>query len=132
MQAISLPRFTAQTFGYLALCLLMLSVMVTPENAFASTSNGTALPYESWLEALRTSVTGPVAFSLSIIGIVVAGGVLIFGGDLNGFFRSLIFLVLVMALIVGANNIMKGLFGTSAELAQSLPMIDSSLVQGQV
>jgi type IV secretion system protein VirB2 len=27
-----------------------------------------------------------VAFALSIIGIVVAGGILIFGGELNGFF----------------------------------------------
>ncbi|MFJ2983691.1 MULTISPECIES: conjugal transfer system pilin TrbC [unclassified Pseudomonas] len=128
----SLSRFNAQTFGYLALCLLMLYVMVTPENAFASTAGSGTLPYESWLESLRKSVTGPVAFALSIIGIVVAGGVLIFGGDLNGFFRTLIFLVLVMALIVGANNIMSSFFGTSAELAQLLPLPQQSLVQGQV
>jgi type IV secretion system protein VirB2 len=62
-------------------------------------------------------VTGPVAFALSIIGIVVAGGVLIFGGDLNGFFRTLIFLVLVMALLIAANNIMTSFFGAGAEVA---------------
>jgi type IV secretion system protein VirB2 len=61
-------------------------------------------------------VTGPVAFALSIIGIVVAGGVLIFGGDLNGFFRTLIFLVLVMALLVGAQNVMSTFFGRGAEI----------------
>ncbi|CRN06057.1 TrbC/VirB2 family protein [Pseudomonas fulva] len=133
MQAnISLSRINAQTFGYLALCLLMLYVMVTPENAFASTAGSGSLPYESWLESLQKSVTGPVAFALSLIGIVVAGGVLIFGGDLNGFFRTLIFLVLVMALIVGANNIMQKFFGTSAELAQSVPMMTAHSVQGQV
>jgi len=126
----SLFRFNAQTFGFLALSFLLLAVMVAPDNAFAATSGAGTLPYESWLDSLRKSVTGPVAFALSIIGIVVAGGVLIFGGDLNGFFRTLIFLVLVMALIVGANNIMQQFFGTTAELAQLLPQFGP--VQGQV
>jgi len=47
----------------------------------------------------------------------VAGGVLIFGGDLNGFFRTLIFVVLVMALLVGAQNMMSSFFGRGAEIA---------------
>ena len=58
-----------------------------------------------------------MAFALSIIGIVVAGGILIFGGELNGFFRTLIFLVLVMALLVGAQNMMSTFFGRGAEIA---------------
>ncbi|MBO3708948.1 MAG: conjugal transfer system pilin TrbC, partial [Candidatus Accumulibacter sp.] len=78
---------------------------------------GGSLPYESWLTNLRNSVTGPVAFALAMIGIVVAGGVLIFGGDLNGFFRTLIFVVLVMALLVGAQNMMSSFFGRGAEIA---------------
>lgn len=40
-----------------------------------------SLPYGTWLTSLRNSVTGPVAFTLALVGIVVAGGVLIFGGD---------------------------------------------------
>ena len=87
------------------LCLLMLA-----DSAFASVGGGGQLPYESWLVNLRNSVTGPVAFTLSIVGIVVAGGILIFGGELNAFFRTLIFIVLVMALLIGANNIMTNLF----------------------
>ena len=58
-----------------------------------------------------------VAFALSIIGIVIAGGVLIFGGDLNAFFRTLVFIVLVMALLVGAQNMMGTLFGRGVEIA---------------
>ena len=58
-----------------------------------------------------------MAFTISIIGIVVAGAVLIFGGELNAFFRSLIFLVLVMGLIVGAQNMMTTFFGSGAEIA---------------
>ncbi len=97
--------------------LFVLALMALPETALAATSEGGGLPYESWLTKLRTSVTGPVAFALSIIGLVVAGGVLIFGGELNAFFRTLIFLVLVMALIIGANNMMTTFFGQGAEIA---------------
>ena len=71
----------------------------------------------SGLNDLRASATGPVAFAFGIIGIVVAGGILIFGGDLNGFFRTMLVIVLVMALLVTANTIMSDLFGTSAEIA---------------
>jgi type IV secretory pathway VirB2 component (pilin) len=84
--------------------LFVALLLFAPQQAQASTGSGGGLPYETWLESLRNSVTGPVAFALSIIGIVIAGGVLIFGGDLNGFFRTLIFIVLVMALLVGAQN----------------------------
>ena len=100
----------------LALLIVMSLVFLVPEQAFATGTAG-GLPYESWLTNLQNSVTGPVAFALSIIGIVVAGGVLIFGGDLNGFFRTLIFLVLVMALLIAANNIMTSFFGAGAEVA---------------
>ncbi|MCP4284151.1 MAG: conjugal transfer protein TrbC [Gammaproteobacteria bacterium] len=100
-----------------SIAVLMALAMLAPQPAFASVGTGGSLPYESWLTNLRNSVTGPVAFALSIIGIVVAGGVLIFGGELNGFFRTLIFIVLVMALIIGAQNMMSTFFGRGAVIA---------------
>jgi len=96
------------------LALFIVFLLVAGNDAYAGTATGGSLPYESWLTSLRDSVTGPVAFTLSIIGIVVAGGVLIFGGDLHGFFRTLIFLVLVMAFLVGAQNMMTTFFGNAA------------------
>ena len=102
---------------YIGLVSLWALSLLTPQDAIAAVGAGGALPYEGWLTALQNSVTGPVAFALSIIGIVIAGGVLIFGGDLNGFFRTLIFLVLVMALLVGAQNMMGAFFGKGAEIA---------------
>jgi type IV secretory pathway VirB2 component (pilin) len=113
--------FTSTTSRRTKLCiaaLVFLALMLLlPQHAMASEGGGGQLPYESWLTNLRNSVTGPVAFTLSIVGIVIAGGVLIFGGDLNGFFRTLFFLVLVMALLIGAQNMMSGLFGQGAEIA---------------
>lgn len=100
----------------LVLCVLALCLLA-PSMAFASEGTGGSLPYEGWLTNLRNSVTGPVAFTLSLIGIVVAGGILIFGGELNAFFRTLIFIVLVMALLVGAQNMMSTFFGRGALIA---------------
>lgn len=102
---------------FIGMLLLLALLLLAPHPAFASEGTGGSLPYESWLVNLRNSVTGPVAFALSVIGIVIAGGVLIFGGDLNGFFRTLIFLTLVMALLVGAQNVMSTFFGRGAEIA---------------
>ncbi len=113
------------TLDKTSLLLLLIAWSIIPSLAEASVGTGGGLPYETWLTSLQNSVTGPVAFSLSIIGIVVAGGVLIFGGDLNGFFRTLIFIVLVMALLVGAQNIMSTLFARGAVITPQ-PQSDSA------
>lgn len=118
MQAsLSAFRLNRNVLPYLGLFVLLAFFLLAPQHAFASEGTGGSLPYEGWLTNLRNSVTGPVAFALSIIGIVVAGGILIFGGELNGFFRTLIFIVLVMALLVGAQNLMSTFFGRGAEIA---------------
>lgn len=95
------------------------AAMLIPAEVFASAGAGGGLPYESWLTNLRQSFTGPVAFSFGLIGIVVAGGVLIFGGDLNGFTRSILLLVLIMALLIAANNIMSAFFGQGAIIPET-------------
>lgn len=118
MQSFFLRPFAINRTAMLYIGALLLAlILLSPQHAFASEGTGGSLPYETWLTALRNSVTGPVAFALSIVGIVIAGGVLIFGGDLNGFFRTLFFLVLVMALLIGAQNMMGTLFGRGAEIA---------------
>lgn len=119
-------------FFYVGLAVMLAVFLIAPQHAFASEGTGGSLPYESWLTNLRASVTGPVAFALSIIGIVVAGGVLIFGGDLNGFFRTLIFLVLVMALLVGAQNVMSTFFGRGAEIAAVGEALVRSVASGRI
>lgn len=113
----------ARSKGWFSLGLLLgVVLMLAPDMALASEGVGGTLPYESWLVNLRNSVTGPVAFTLSMIGIVVAGGVLVMGGDLNGFFRTLIFIVLVLALLVGAQNMMSNFFGRGAQIAVLSPL----------
>lgn len=113
---------TMSRYSFLLLFFLLLTVSIHP--ALASEGSGGSLPYESWLTNLRNSVTGPVAFTLAVVGIVVAGGILIFGGELSGFFRTLIFLVLVMALVIGAQNMISTFFGRGAEIAVIIDQIN--------
>lgn len=115
----ALPSFwpNQRAMFFLGMFVFVAFFLVGSQHASASVGTGGSLPYETWLANLRNSITGPVAFTLSIVGIVIAGGILIFGGELNGFFRTLIFIVLVMALLVGAQNMMATFFGRGAEIA---------------
>ena len=98
------------TSTLLALCILSLS-----STAHAATG---ILPYEEWLTVLQESLTGPVAFSVSLIGIVTCGATLILGGgEISHFMRSMIYIVLVMTLLVGANSLMHNFFNASATAA---------------
>lgn len=109
-----------------ALSILSLGVIlfIVSFDALAAAGGGGGLPYESWLDNIRQSITGPVAFATAIIGIVGAGAALIFAGsEMNGFLKTIIYIVLVMAFLVGAQNIMSGLFGTSATIPT--PIVNS-------
>ncbi|MBX3630308.1 MAG: TrbC/VirB2 family protein [Nitrosomonas sp.] len=63
------------------------------EQAFASTG---PLPYESWLIHFVHGITGTLPATLSIIGIVALGLILIFRDDVNAFFRLLLAILLVI------------------------------------
>ena len=73
------------------------------------------------MQTLSNSITGPVAYGISIIGLVAAGGVLIFaGGELNHFTRTVVLIVLVISLIIAAKNTMSAFgWGAGAEITGS-------------
>ncbi|MCT7910691.1 TrbC/VirB2 family protein [Arcobacter lacus] len=72
-----------------------------------ASQTGANLPWESPLESLVDSITGPVAFAISLLAIVAAGAGLIFGGEISGFIKTVLYLVLVIAFIVGGASVMK-------------------------
>ncbi len=82
--------------------------------ALASTATQ-GLPWEDPLTTIRSSITGPVAFGISILALVGAGAGLVFGGEISGFIKTIIYIVLVIAIIVGATNIMT-IFSTTGKL----------------
>lgn len=93
-----------------------LLVLLSAHPALAASTAGGGLPFDGWFTKVRSSITGPFAFTVSIVGLVGAGATLIFGGDMNGFLRTLIFVVLVLAFIVAAQNTLAAITGQGAEI----------------
>jgi type IV secretion system protein VirB2 len=104
-------------WGQWIVIIIILALLILPDTSVASEGSGGGLPYESWLITLKDSLTGPVAYVIGILGILGAGAMLMWGGEISGFMKSMIYVVLVMALLVGANSIMANLFGKACELA---------------
>jgi type IV secretion system protein TrbC len=106
----------------ISMWLLVGLVLCAPRTAHAATG-GAGLPWETPLTTLSNSVTGPVAYAVSLIGIVGAGGILIFaGGQVNEFLRAVLFCVLVIAFIIAAKNTLTSFgFAAGAEITQSQP-----------
>jgi type IV secretion system protein VirB2 len=75
-------------------------------------SSGGSLPWEGPLEQIQESITGPVAGYIALAAVAIAGGMLIFGGELNDFARRLVYVVLVAGILLGATTIV-GLFGAT-------------------
>lgn len=93
--------------------LLTMMLSLLGVELFASS---TGLPWEGPLTLVVNSITGPVAFGISVIAVVSAGAMLIFGGEIAGFLKGIIILALVISLIVLAVNVLSSVFGTSSAL----------------
>ncbi|MCL4153882.1 UNVERIFIED_CONTAM: hypothetical protein GTU68_021351 [Idotea baltica] len=65
-------------------------------------------------------MTGPTALAIGLIAIAVAGAMLIFGGEINAFARTAIYIVLVLGLLITANAFLTGLAFTGATVPQDL------------
>ena len=96
----------------IAAALTVVSVMLASvEPALASTGGG-GLPWEGPLQQIQESINGPVAGAIALAAMAIAGGMLIFGGELNDFARRLMYIVLVAGILLGASQIV-GLFGAT-------------------
>ncbi len=89
------------------LALVIGFMILGSDPAFASAQG---LPWEGPLATVQASLTGPVAIAVSIMAIMVAGAVLVWGGEINDFARRLVMIVLVVAIIAGAVTIFNTLF----------------------
>lgn len=90
-------------------CATLVALFLFPSIAFAQD-----LPFQSNVDKLTEAMTGPIATIISLVGIVGCGAMLIFGGELSGFARTMVFLVLVISVIVQAENIVKTLGGKAS------------------
>jgi type IV secretory pathway VirB2 component (pilin) len=91
--------------------ILGAAVLVLVTHPALASSSG-SLPWEGPLEQIQKSITGPVAGFIALAAVAVAGGMLIFGGELNDFARRLMYVVLVAGILLGATQIV-ALFGST-------------------
>jgi type IV secretion system protein VirB2 len=84
---------------------------------------GTNLPWEGPLTTLVTSLTGPVAYAISVIAIVALGATLAFrGGEMGETMRHLLQAGIAVCLVVFAAQVMTSFIGQSAEIATLQPV----------
>jgi len=79
---------------------------------FASASG--TLPWERPMTTIATSLTGPVAYAIGLIGIAIAGGTMLWGGELTEFGRRACMIGLVVSVLVFAAPMLSSAFGVSA------------------
>lgn len=101
------------------------------EPALAS-SGGGGLPWESPLQQIQQSITGPVAGFIALAAVAIAGALLIFGGELNDFARRLCYVALVGGVLLGATQIV-ALFGaTGASIGEPPAQAEQRTVEPPV
>jgi type IV secretion system protein VirB2 len=93
---------------------LILLAAIQPDAAQAAAAGGGNLPWDTPLTTLKNDITGPVAFTISLLAMVACGAALVFGGEIHEFVRRIIMLVLVASFIVGVTNLASGLGITGA------------------
>jgi type IV secretion system protein VirB2 len=98
---------------------LLLFLALSPSLALAAgTGGGGGLPWETPLQNVQQSLTGPVAKGVALVAIVGALGTLLFlHAEMNQFTRVIVFVVLGIGTLVGANAFLSGSGAQGAEVA---------------
>lgn len=115
-----MPKFTLKTGAMASGTCFALVMALTAGPAFASSANdifGDASP----IQKLTDFITGPFAFLIVIMAIVIVGALLIFGNDLSGFGRRMLLVVLAGGMILGATTVVSKLFNSGAAGASFAP-----------
>lgn len=100
-------------------CLGLAAISLALAEPALASSGGGGLPWESPLQQIQQSITGPVAGFIALAAVAIAGAMLIFGGELNDFARRLCYVALVGGVLLGATQIV-ALFGaTGASIGEA-------------
>ena len=106
-----IARFRA---SYALAVLALYSAVANASSTYTGTgttgTGGGALPWEGPLSQVATSLTGPVALAISVIGLFAAGAVLMFGGELTEFAKRAVYMVMAIAFIIGGASLLNVAF----------------------
>lgn len=98
----------------LLLALLLLSLC---EPALATgkdnADSGTGDPWSDPLQKLAAMLNGTVARTIGTIALFAAGGMLVFGGELNEFTKKILMVVVAVAVMAVGGPMIVGIFGAA-------------------
>jgi type IV secretion system protein TrbC len=97
----------------LATRLIPLTAALTSAVRLQAAAGGN-LPWEKPMTTIATSLTGPVAYAIGLIGIAIAGGAMLWGGELTEFGRRACMIGLVVSVLVFAAPMLASAFGVNA------------------
>lgn len=103
--------------NYAVSALIVLLFISFP--ALASTAGpggGTGLQWETPIQTIVRSISGPVAWGFLVLGLLAIAFKLVWGGDMDAFLRSAIYFVMVGSLIAFAVGIIGGVMFAGATI----------------
>ena len=65
-----------------------------------------SMPWDTPLQTVAQSFTGPVALGVAIMGLAVTGCILVFGGEITEFAKRAVYVVMVIAFLISAVSLM--------------------------
>ena len=92
----------------------LLAAIVVAFSLRLQAAAGGNLPWEQPMTTIATSLTGPVAYAIGLIGIAIAGGAMLWGGELTEFGRRACMIGLVVSVLVFAAPMLATAFGVNA------------------
>lgn len=103
-------------FTNICLVVALVAIFILLSEASVFAGEGENLPWNKGLEDLTNSLSGKTALYISMIGIFFAGGMLIFGGDLGNFGKTIMMVVLVGCMMGGLSSVAATFIKTGALL----------------
>jgi type IV secretion system protein TrbC len=94
--------------------LAALAVLIWASSIRLQAAAAGNLPWERPMQTIATSLTGPVAYAIGLIGIAIAGGTMLWGGELTEFGRRACMVGLVVSVLVFAGPMLASAFGVNA------------------
>jgi len=76
--------------------------------------------WEGPINAIATSLTGPVALGVSVVALAVTGMVLVFGGELTDFAKRALYVTMAIAFLVGGTSFLNTMFNSPGPLSDPL------------
>lgn len=98
MKSMNLPSLRNLTL----FAAIVVVVLLLPNLAHAAGAGG-IMPWDTNLQRVSQSFTGPFAYAITILGLVSACAILMFAQEIPYFVKAVVFVVLIGSLLMGAN-----------------------------